>query len=102
MTTPNDLRSLCSSPVPDDLLVTLPLAAVRALLAAIDAAEEHRAATDASKVGARYRDKTGFVWTVREADDATVRLTRSGAAWSLGAGVFAVQVRMGYLTAVTA
>ena len=45
--TPNDLRALCATTTPDSLLVTLPLATVRALVAAIDAAAEHDALREA-------------------------------------------------------
>jgi len=52
-------------------------------------------------IGARYRDGSGDVWTVREADATRVFLVHDGErSWSLGTGTFATQVRMGYLTAV--
>lgn len=65
------------------------------------ATESSREDAATPAIGARYRDGSGDVWMVREADATRVFLMRDESqSWSLGTGTFATQVRMGYLTAV--
>jgi hypothetical protein len=73
-----------------------------ALLALRCLAMEAREDAPPPAIGARYRDGSGDVWTVREAGATWVSMMHDESrSWSLGTGTFAVQVRMGYLTAVT-